>query len=87
MSDHRFGARDAPGAGCYRFVSMQVTVNGEQRDIPTGLSVRGLVETLGLGDGPVAVEKNREIVPRALHAETPIAENDVLEIVHLVGGG
>jgi sulfur carrier protein len=66
---------------------MHVTVNGEPREIPEGLSVRGLVETLGLTDGPVAVEKNREIVPRALHAETPIAENDVLEIVHLVGGG
>jgi sulfur carrier protein len=66
---------------------MQVTVNGEERDVPNGLSVRGLIETLGLTDGPVAVEKNREIVPRALHAETPILENDVLEIVHLVGGG
>jgi len=68
-------------------VSMQITVNGEKRSVPDGLSVRGLVETLGLTDGPVAVEKNREIVPRALHAETPIAENDVIEIVHLVGGG
>ena len=66
---------------------MHVIVNGEQRDIPEGLSVRGLVEALGLGDGPVAVERNREIVPRARHAETSIAENDVLEIVHLVGGG
>jgi len=66
---------------------MRVTVNGEARDVPDGLSVRGLVEALGLTDGPVAVEKNREIVPRALHAETAVAENDVLEIVHLVGGG
>jgi sulfur carrier protein len=66
---------------------MHVTVNGEARDVPDGLSVRGLVEALGLTDGPVAVEKNREIVPRALHAETPVAENDVIEIVHLVGGG
>ena len=66
---------------------MHVTVNGEDRDVPNGLSVRGLIETLGLAEGPVAVEKNREIVPRAMHAETPIRENDVLEIVHLVGGG
>jgi sulfur carrier protein len=66
---------------------MQVTVNGEARNIPDGLSVRGLVETLGLTDGPVAVEKNREIVPRALHAATPVLDNDVIEIVHLVGGG
>jgi sulfur carrier protein len=66
---------------------MHVTVNGEARDVREGLSVRGLVEELGLTDGPVAVEKNREIVPRALHADTPLAENDVIEIVHLVGGG
>ena len=66
---------------------MHVTVNGEKRSVPDGLSVRGLVEALGLTDGPVAVEKNREIVPRAQHAETPIAEDDVIEIVHLVGGG
>jgi sulfur carrier protein len=66
---------------------MHVTVNGEERTVPEGLSVRGLIESLGLTDGPVAVEKNREIVPRALHSETPIRENDVLEIVHLVGGG
>jgi sulfur carrier protein len=66
---------------------MRVTVNGEEKIVPDGLTVRGLVDALGLTDGPVAVEKNRAIVPRALHAETPVAENDVLEIVHLVGGG
>jgi sulfur carrier protein len=66
---------------------MHVTVNGEERDVPNGLSVRGLIETLGLAEGPVAVEKNREIVPRAMHGETPVRENDVIEIVHLVGGG
>jgi sulfur carrier protein len=66
---------------------MHVTVPGEDRHVPDGLSVRGLIETLGLAAGPVAVEKNREIVPRAMHAETPILENDILEIVHLVGGG
>lgn len=66
---------------------VQVTVNGERRDVPDGLSVRALVEHLGLGDGPVAVEVNREIVPRASHAERAIADGDVIEIVHFVGGG
>ena len=66
---------------------MRVTVNGEEKTVPDGLSVRGLVEALGLTDGPVAVEKNRAIVPRAEHAATPVAENDVFEIVHLVGCG
>ena len=66
---------------------MQVTVNGEQREIPDGLTIRGLVEWLGLTDGPVAVERNREIVPRAAHPNTSVLANDVLEIVHFVGGG
>ncbi len=66
---------------------MQITVNGEEKEVPEGLSVRGLIELLGLTDGPVAVERNREVVPRAEHHSTPLAARDVLEIVHLVGGG
>lgn len=66
---------------------MQLTVNGDTRQFPDGLTVRGLVEALGLTEGPVAVERNREVVPRALHGETVLADLDVVEIVHLVGGG
>jgi sulfur carrier protein len=66
---------------------MQVTVNGASREVPEGVTVRGLVEHLGLTEGPVAVEVNREIVPRALHAEHPVAPGDVIEVVHFVGGG
>jgi len=66
---------------------MQLTVNGETRTFPEGLTVRGLIDSLGLTEGPVAVERNREVVPRALHVETVLADCDVIEIVHLVGGG
>lgn len=66
---------------------MQLTVNGEAQNVPDGLTVRGLVEALALTDGPVAVERNREVVPRALHGETVLCDQDVVEIVHLVGGG
>ncbi|HYJ09900.1 MAG TPA: sulfur carrier protein ThiS [Polyangiaceae bacterium] len=66
---------------------MQLTVNGEAKNYPDGLTVRGLVEALALSEGPVAVERNREVVPRALHAETVLRDQDVIEIVHLVGGG
>ncbi len=66
---------------------MRLTVNGEERDVSDGLTVRGLVELLGFTEGPVAVERNREVVPRAKHATTPLAADDRLEIVHLVGGG
>jgi sulfur carrier protein len=66
---------------------MQVYVNGEPRVVDDGLTLRALLDRLGFTDGPVAVEKNREVVPRAEHAQTPLAEGDRLEIVHLVGGG
>jgi sulfur carrier protein len=66
---------------------MQLTVNGQPRDVPDGLTVRGLIEHLGLTEGPVAVERNREVVPRAEHATIRLDENDVIEIVHFVGGG
>jgi sulfur carrier protein len=66
---------------------MQLTVNGEAKTYPDGLTVRGLVEVLGLTDGPVAVERNREVVPRAEHAQAVLHDSDVVEIVHLVGGG
>jgi sulfur carrier protein len=66
---------------------MQLTVNGEAKTFPDGLTVRGLVEALALTEGPVAVERNREVVPRALHTDTVLADQDVVEIVHLVGGG
>ena len=66
---------------------MHVTVNGEAREIPDGITVRELVERLGLAGGPVAVERNREVVPRAEHATTKVSAGDTIEIVHFVGGG
>jgi sulfur carrier protein len=66
---------------------MRVTVNGEAREIAESTTVRGLIELLDLTGGPVAVERNGEVVPRAEHPGTALAEGDVVEIVHFVGGG
>lgn len=66
---------------------MNVCVNGESLLVPSPLSVRQLIVHLGLTDGPVAVERNREIVPRAEHESTALCEGDAIEIVHFVGGG
>jgi sulfur carrier protein len=66
---------------------MRVTVNGEGQDLPASTTVRGLIERLDLAGGPVAVERNGDVVPRAEHAATALAEGDMIEIVHLVGGG
>lgn len=66
---------------------MQLTINGEVRDVPEGLSLVGLLQHLGLTDGPVAIERNREVVPRREHGSVLIQPGDVLEIVQFVGGG
>ena len=66
---------------------MQVVVNGEPREVPAGATVETLLAALGLAGRPVAVERNREIVPRSVHGATPLAEGDRVEIVTMVGGG
>ena len=66
---------------------MKITINGEAQEIPGPLSVAELLAHLGLKSGRVAVELNREIVPRDRQAEARVEEGAVLEIVHAVGGG
>jgi sulfur carrier protein len=66
---------------------MEVIINGDTKDVPDDLTVKDLVVHLGLGGGPVAVEVNREIVPRAEHGNRKVASGDTIEIVHFVGGG
>jgi thiamine biosynthesis protein ThiS len=66
---------------------MQVTVNGAAHEVPEGATVRGLLEQLALTAGPVAVEINRAIVPRAQHASHVVKDGDAIEVVQFVGGG
>lgn len=66
---------------------MNVKVNGELHSLPDGLTVRGLIERMGLIEGPVAVEVNQTVVPRAEHAARALSDGDLVEIVHFVGGG
>ena len=66
---------------------LHVVVNGEAREIPSGSTIADLLGHLGFAGKPVAVERNREVVPRARHAETALADGDRLELVTFVGGG
>jgi sulfur carrier protein len=66
---------------------MEVVINGTRREVPDDVTIRGLVEHLGLTEGPVAVEVNRTIVPRARHGDHRVGAGDEIEIVHFVGGG
>jgi sulfur carrier protein len=62
-------------------------VNGEPRATPDGQTVAELLRELGLDPRQVAVERNREIVPRAEHGQAVLGDGDLLEIVTFVGGG
>jgi thiamine biosynthesis protein ThiS len=66
---------------------MNVFINGDTRLIESSFTLAALVESLGMKPDRVAVERNREIVPRDQWLTTELAEGDQLEIVHFVGGG
>jgi thiamine biosynthesis protein ThiS len=68
-------------------VMIEVIVNGAPRKVKNGSSVAELLVALGIGEGRVAVERNRAIVRRAQHAQTALSAGDTLEVVHFVGGG
>ncbi|HEX4612337.1 MAG TPA: sulfur carrier protein ThiS [Urbifossiella sp.] len=64
-----------------------VTVNEEPRTIPGPATVADLLRALGKDPAKLAVEVNREVVPRAEHPARRLADGDTVEIVTLVGGG
>jgi thiamine biosynthesis protein ThiS len=66
---------------------VDITVNGEERQVPEGATVADLIAELGLAGKPVAVERNREVVLRKDHTSTALESGDRLELVTFVGGG
>jgi len=69
---------------------MTLHINGEARTFAAAaaqFTLAALIESLGMKSDRVAVELNRDIVPRDRWAETQLHEGDRLEIVHFVGGG
>ena len=65
---------------------MTLTVNGERREAPDGVTVAALVTSLGLR-GRVAVELNGEVLRQAQHPEVQLHNGDTVEVVTFVGGG
>ena len=66
---------------------MHVTLNGSMRELPDNLSASDLLLTLGLAGKRLALEINREIVPRSAFDSHIIQPGDRVEIVHAIGGG
>jgi thiazole synthase len=67
--------------------TLEITLNGQRREVPEPLTIAQLLEHLRLRPEYVAVEVNRDLVARSRHGEARVAPGDVLEIVTLVGGG
>jgi sulfur carrier protein len=66
---------------------VQISVNGEPKEVPDGTTVERLLDLLEVQRQRIAVEVNRELVPRSQHGARALAEGDAVEIVTLVGGG
>lgn len=66
---------------------MNLFLNGEPSETPAGATVAAFLEQLGVPQKGVAVERNREIVPKSAYGDTRLAEGDRIEIVQFVGGG
>src|ERR1700729_1536950 len=68
-------------------MAVEITLNGETRQLEQSVSVRGLLESLGLDSAKIAVERNLEIVPRSTYGDVALTHGDRLETVHFMGGG
>jgi len=66
---------------------MQLTVNGDKLTVPEQVTLAELLTQLGLAKVKVAVELNRQIVPRSQHSDYLLKDGDALEVVHAIGGG
>jgi thiamine biosynthesis protein ThiS len=66
---------------------MQLTVNGQSRDVPAPLTIARLLESLGVNPKAVVVERNLRIIDRMAFDVEELVEGDRIEIIRLVGGG
>jgi thiamine biosynthesis protein ThiS len=66
---------------------MNLIINGEDRQFDSALTISALLERLGMKPDRVAIELNRELIPRERWPGTQLSDDDKLEIVHFVGGG
>jgi thiamine biosynthesis protein ThiS len=66
---------------------VNIRLNGEERKLADGTTVASLLAELGLKAELLAVERNRDIVPKEAFTETVLQEGDEVEVVSFVGGG
>ena len=67
--------------------TIKITMNGADIEVEAGLTLGQLVDSKGLERKMIAIEYNGEIIPRHDYDDTEVRAGDVLEVVHMVGGG
>ena len=70
----------------YNFL-MKVCLNGEAKELASGLTLQQLLDQLAIPSGRVACEVNLKIIKRAFYSTTPLNEGDTIEIIQAIGGG
>lgn len=66
---------------------MIIRINGIEREVEDGMTLKTLLDFLKIKTHGIAVELNKEVVLKRLYAGTIIKERDVLEIIRMAGGG
>lgn len=66
---------------------MQITLNGESREVEESCSVSELITCLEITGKRYAVEINQQIIPKSRHQQTLLAPQDCVEVVQAIGGG
>lgn len=66
---------------------MNIKINGENKELKDGITLKECLEHLGLKAGLVATEVNQQIIKREEREKYVLKENDSIEIVHIIGGG
>jgi len=66
---------------------VKANINGDVLELPDGLTVGALLESMGTARNGVAVARNDSVVPRARYDSDTIADGDRIEIIRAVAGG
>ena len=66
---------------------MHIKVNGDKKELPDNSTIEAMLDALSIKTVGIAVEVNREIVPKRLFGSSTLKDGDAVEIVRMVGGG
>lgn len=66
---------------------MRASINGQEQDLPDGLTVAQLLAHLETPERGIAVAKNDRVVRRSTFAQERVQNGDRIEIIKAVAGG